>query len=81
MIERQDQLSQKRAAKRTASTGSVGDCTFAPKISHKIPDFKTIHEHLHFDLENAKNFYEPIKVEPFSFENRPAKSRTTYEKK
>lgn len=51
-----------------------------PKISDGVPDFKTIHEHLHFDLENAKNIKEPIKVMPFSFENRPEKSRTTYEK-
>lgn len=50
-----------------------------PRISYGVPDFKTIHEHLHFDLENAKNVKEPIKVEPFSFENRPAKSKTTYE--
>jgi hypothetical protein len=45
-----------------------------------VPDFKTIHEHLHFDLENAKNIKEPIQIIPFSFDNRPEKSRTTYEK-
>ena len=55
MIERQEELASKKAAKRTVSTGSVNDCTFNPKISHGVPDFKTIHEHLHFDLENAKN--------------------------
>jgi hypothetical protein len=81
MIQRQDELSQKRAAKRTASTGSVGDCTFVPRISHGVPDFKTIHEHLHFDLENAKNVKAPIQIAPFSFENRPTKSRTAYEPK
>ena len=80
MIERQDEREERRAAKaRTASTGSVGECTFIPRISHGVPDFKTIHEHLHFDLENAKNLKDPLKPEPFSFDNRPAKSRTTYE--
>ena len=45
---------KKKAKSGTASTGSVGDLTFVPRISHGVPDFKTIHEHLHFDLENAK---------------------------
>ncbi len=80
MMKRQDEIAQKKAAKaRTASTGSLGECTFMPKISYGVPDFKTIHQHLHFDLENAKNIKEPIHPEPFSFENRPAKSKTTYE--
>jgi hypothetical protein len=63
MIKRQDEREEKRAAKaRTASTGTIGDCTFMPRISYGVPDFKTIHEHLHFDLENAKNIKEPIRV-------------------
>jgi hypothetical protein len=63
MIKRQEQLQEKRGAKeRTASTNSVNECTFNPKISHGVPDFKMIHEHLHFDLENAKNIKEPIQV-------------------
>jgi hypothetical protein len=73
-------LKEKRGAKeRTASTNSVNECTFNPKITQGVPDFKMIHEHLHFDLENAKNIKAPIQVEPFSFDNRPGRSRTTYQ--
>ena len=80
MMKREEERAEKRANKaRTASTGTIGECTFMPRISNGVPDFKTIHEHWHFDLENAKNFKQPIQVEPFSFENRPVKSRTTYE--
>lgn len=82
MIRRQEEREEKRADRaRTASTGTLGECTFVPIISNGVPDFKTIHEHLHFDLENAKNVKAPIEVLPFSFDNRPARSRTTYEPK
>lgn len=43
MLERHEQLQQKRAQNRTASTASVGECTFIPTISHGIPDFVAIH--------------------------------------
>ena len=72
---------QRREAKaRTASTGSLGECTFIPRITDGVPDFKQIHERWHFDLENAKDVKEPIKMMPFSFDNRPEKSKTTYQK-
>lgn len=38
-----------------------------------------IHEHLEIDLLNKKQEKQPIKVEPFSFENRPYRSRTAVE--
>lgn len=39
---------------KTASTASVGECTFIPTISHRIPDFKAIHEKLNIDMDIAK---------------------------
>lgn len=61
MIERQEKLQEKKANRaKSITTTTVDQCTFVPKISHRVPDFKTIHEHLHFDLENAKNIKEPI---------------------
>jgi hypothetical protein len=79
MMNRQEEREEKRAAKtRTASTGTLNECTFNPKITQGVPDFKTIHEHLHFDLENAKNVKPEIQVVPFSFDNRPGRSKTTY---
>ena len=49
-----------------------------PKITQRVPDFQTLHEHLKIDLEIAKENKPPIHPQPFSFENRPKKSRTTY---
>ena len=46
-----------------------------------MPNFELIHERRRVDLENAKFVKEPIKPEPFSFDNRPARSRTTREPK
>ena len=44
MLQRQEEKMQKREAKaRTASTGSVGECTFIPRITDGVPDFKQIH--------------------------------------
>ena len=44
MLERHEKLQEKRKQTRTASTGrTMGDCTFMPKISQGIPDFKAIH--------------------------------------
>ena len=81
MLQRQEEKMQRRQAKaRTASTGSVGECTFIPRITDGVPDFKQIHERWYFDLENAKEVKEPIKMMPFSFDNRPEKSKTTYQK-
>ena len=44
MLQRQEEKMQRRQAKaRTASTGSVGECTFIPRITDGVPDFKQIH--------------------------------------
>lgn len=67
MIERQEELKEKRRQQISDTTGSVGECTFNPQITRKVPDFATIHEHLHFDLENAKQAKAPIFLAPFSF--------------
>lgn len=45
----------------------MGDCTFIPKISQGIPDFKAIHETLNIDLEIARENQVPVHPEPFSF--------------
>ena len=80
MMERQEEKMRVKAERaRTASTATLGECTFMPRITDGVPDFKQIHERLHFDLENAKEVKGPIKMMPFSFDNRPEKSRTTYE--
>ena len=76
MIQRQDALAEKKAERRTRAT-SVGGCTFIPTITQGVPDFELMHERARVDLENAKHVKEPIQVEPFSFDNRPARSRTT----
>ena len=65
---------------RSVSTATGPECcTFMPEITGEVPDFKMIHEHLHIDLENRRQAHEPIKVEPFSFENRQSRSKTAVE--
>lgn len=54
MMDRQAALQEKNKHNRTVSTRSIGECTFVPKITQKVPDFATLHEHLQFDLNNAK---------------------------
>ena len=44
MMDRQEEKERIKAEKaRTASTGSLGECTFIPRIRHDVPDFKQIH--------------------------------------
>ena len=56
MMQRQEEKERIKAEKaRTASTGTLGECTFIPRITNGVPDFKQIHERWYFDLENAKD--------------------------
>ena len=73
-------MAARKAERRTRAT-SIGGCTFVPSITHEVPNFELIHERMRIDLENAQFVKEPIKVEPFSFDNRPARSKTTREPK
>ena len=52
-----------------------------PQISDGVPDFKMIHEHWDTDLLNKKQERQPIQMEPFSFDNRQNRSKTTLEGK
>lgn len=76
MLERHEQIQQKRQMNKTASTSNAGECTFIPSISHYIPDFKAIHDKLNIDMEIAKENRELVHPEPFSFETRDKKSKS-----